>query len=172
MTVWVNLGCGEYYAEGGWLNVDHAGSPNRADLRLDLRTDPLPWEPGTVGRAYLGHVLEHLTQDHCVDLLTRLRKLAQPGGEVMVVGPDVVRAEKMRRAGTLSDEWYRLIHEGGNRWPGDRHLWGCEPTTLQWMLTDAGWGQVREYPIWLVPDVWPVVDRNVEWQCAVGATAE
>jgi predicted SAM-dependent methyltransferase len=165
---WLNLGCGEYYAED-WTNVDWQ-SPHRADQQVDLCGD-LPWEPGTVGRVYLGHVLEHLTVGLGVDLLTKLHKLAAPGCDVMVVGPDINRAQLMNQRGELSDQWVRLIREGGCRWPGDAHLWLCEPDTLQRMLQRAGWQSVREIPVWVVPDLWPVVDREQQWQCAVEAVA-
>lgn len=164
----MNLGCGEYYVPG-WHNVDHDGSPHPADERLDL-TGPLPWEPGTVTRAYLGHVLEHLTVADGVKLLTRLHEVTAPGGDVMVVGPDVNRAERMHAAGELDAEWLRLVKEGGRRWPGDEHRWHCEPDTLTDMLRQAGWTWVQEMPVTLVPDIWPLVDR-AEWQCAVGGFA-
>lgn len=167
-NMWLNLGNGDSYAEDFW-NVDHEGSPHPTDERVDL-TGPLPWEPGTVTRAYLGHLLEHITIDQGTDLLRRLLKIAAPGCDLMIVGPDVRRAEAMHRSGVLSAEWLRLVRDGGDRWPGDRHLWQCEPQTVIRMLVNAEWGNIREIPIDLVPDVWPVVSR-VGWQLAVQATA-
>ena len=164
----LNLGCGDHYAPG-WVNVDLPDTPNPHDVDCDLR-GPLPWSPGTVDRLYLGHVLEHLTLVDAGDLLARLRPLMVPAGQVMVVGPDCVRAQAMVRAGELDTHALDLVRHGGGRWVGDEHRWECEPGTIRSLLAGAGWSQVTEVPIVDVPDVWPVVSR-IGWQCAVGAVA-
>lgn len=162
----INLGCGDRYA-GGWLNVDHAGSPHKKDLTLDI-TDELPWAPGSVLHVYLGHVLEHLTMAQCRSLLKRLRPLVRPEGQILVVGPDVEVAQAMADAGTL-EVTMDSLRFGGNRWPGDEHRWECTAGKVARILRAAGWGSVEDVGINNVAGFWPVADRNPQWQCAVTA---
>ena len=166
----INLGCGDRYADG-WVNVDHVASPYRVDQTVDL-TGPLPWRVTSIEYVYAGHVLEHLTVQDALNLLERLRPLMVHGGQIMCVGPDVVRGAAMAAAGTLED-WVTLdlLNYGGHRWPGDEHQWACEAAVLLDMLKETGWVDVAEIPIGEVPALWPVVDRGPAWQCAVGAVA-
>jgi hypothetical protein len=168
---WLNLGSGDYPADPPWWNVDGAGCPHPVDETVDI-TGPLPpaWYEHQATRIYLGHVLEHLTIGEGENLLGRLHDVAADGCALMIVGPDVHRAEAMNRAGQLSDEWVRLVRQGGDRCPGDQHQWECEPQTLIRMCANAGWSNVREIPVELVPSVWPLVS-DIGWQCAVEATA-
>jgi hypothetical protein len=164
----VNLGCGDRYAEGGWWNVDHAGSPHRKDETVDLRGD-LPWSTSSITHVYAGHVLEHLTLDACHRLLAQLLHRMVPGGQIMVVGPDLFRAQAMAEAGTL-DVTMDSLRYGADRWDGDRHLWECNPEIIIALLIDAGWTGIVEVGIENVPDFWPVADRRPLWQCAVSAS--
>lgn len=170
--LWLNLGSGDYPAPAPWTNVDGPGmAPHLVDEQVDITGDwPAHWADLGVARIYLGHVLEHLSIADCAGLLERLHDVATSDCALMVVGPDVVRAERMYAAGDLSAEWLRLVKEGGHRWPGDQHLWHCEPHTLIRLLADAGWGNIREIPVGLVPQIWPLVS-GVGWQCAVEASA-
>lgn len=168
MAMRVNLGSGDCYAPG-WVNVDH-GTPHGHDITADL-TKTLPIELTGIAEAYAGHVLEHLHHDQVVTLLADLRWRMRQGGELMVVGPDVDRAQAMHDRGELDAEWLRLVIEGGDRWPGDRHLWKCRPGRLVEFLTMAGWSMAREVPILSVSPInWPIVS-HAEWQCAVTAYA-
>lgn len=164
----VNLGCGDHYAPD-WVNVDHE-SPYKHDVTADL-TKPLPDELTDIEDAYAGHVLEHLDPDNVVTLLSRLRARMVPGGQVMVVGPDVTRARAMHARGELDDEWLGLVVNGGHRWPGDEHRWECQPERLVAMLVEAGWTMAREVPLLSVSQInWPIVAYDA-WQCAVTAYA-
>ncbi len=162
----VNLGSGDRYAEG-WINVDHAGCPHRKDLEVDL-TGPLPWDHLTLHAVYLGHVLEHLTEDQCWTLLGRLRICIHPQGSLMVVGPDVKRAQAMAETGTLEVTMDSLKH-GASRWPGDEHQWECSQSRVVELLHESGWGAIYPLSIGNVESVWPVADRGPRWQFAVEA---
>lgn len=160
----VNLGCGEHYVPG-WVNVDHR-SPHRHDLTADL-TQPLPDTLDNISDVYAGHVLEHMDLADVTRLLADLHRRMLPGGRIMIVGPDVVRARAMHAAGQLDDSDLRLIVEGGGRWPGDRHRWECQPSLLIAMLEAAGWQHADQVPLLSVSDVdWPIVSW-APWQCAV-----
>lgn len=171
----LNLGCGDRYADG-WTNVDHEGSPHHKDVALNLAqsTAPLPWSAGSVTHIYAGHVLEHLSIADCGDLLVRLLPLMAPGGQIMVVGPDLIKAEMMIDAGTFDFRWGHTLdslRHGGHRWPGDEHLWECNAAIVAMMLDRAGWSGVSDVGIEHVPAGWPVADRAPLWQCAVSAVS-
>lgn len=162
----LNLGCGDRYAEG-WINVDHAGSPHRKDLEVDL-TGPLPWDHMTLSYIYAGHLLEHLTREQCWSLLGQLRICVRPQGYLMVVGPDVLVAKAMAENGTLDVTMDSLIH-GGHRWPGDEHKWECSQGGVVKLLLESGWGEINPLSISQVDPMWPVADRGPRWQFAVEA---
>jgi hypothetical protein len=162
----INLGCGDRYAFG-WVNVDHAGSPHQMDQTVDLLGE-LPWPAESITHVYAGHVLEHLPYAQCAVLLARLLPCMMPGGQLMVVGPDLHRAEAMAEAGTLEVTLDSLRH-GAERWPGDRHLWECTPEGIVGLLTVSGWCGITPMGIGEVDPLWPVADRGPQWQCAVAA---
>lgn len=162
----LNLGCGDAYAHG-WHNVDQRDCPWRRDETVDL-TGPLPWAERSVVLAYAGHVLEHLTPDQCLSLLTGLRRCMVPDGRVLVVGPDLDLVAKL---GTGPFHTLDEVRHGGCRWPGDEHRWECTTAAVMDLLTGAGWVDVTDVGIANVPVCWPVVDRAPRWQLAVGALA-
>lgn len=162
----LNLGCGDRYADG-WHNVDRPECPHRKDEAVDL-TKALPWPKDSVVYAYAGHLLEHLTKTECRRLLKRLLVCMAPGGQLVVVGPDVPKARAMAETGTLEVPLDQLLH-GGHRWPGDEHRWECDPATVVEMLTAAGWVDVTEVDFGGVPASWPIADRGPRWQFAVSA---
>jgi hypothetical protein len=161
----LNLGCGDRYAPG-WHNVDRADCPHRKDEAHDL-TDFLPWTDVT--HVYAGHVLEHIRIGNCLVLLTRLLACMEPGGELMVVGPDVVLAEAMIFGGQDIGVTLDSLKYGASRWPGDEHRWECADLDIRIMLHYAGWSDIRSITINEVPEMWPVADRRPQWQCAVSA---
>jgi hypothetical protein len=160
----LNLGCGDRYAEG-WWNIDSADCPHRMDETIDLRSR-LPWVE--VEYMYAGHVLEHLRVGECLDVLPRLLRCMMPGGELMVVGPDVLIAMGMAVAGTL-DVTLDELKYGAKRWPGDEHRWECGATDVMGLLRVTGWSEITEVGISNVPAMWPVADRGPRWQCAISA---
>lgn len=160
----LNLGCGDRYADG-WWNVDWAGSPRRKDETYDLR-ESLPWVE--VEYAYVGHLLEHLTIKDCLILLPRLLRCMNPGGQIMVVGPDVEAAKRMAVVGAL-DVSLDELRDGARRWPGDEHHWECTVERVIDLLEVTGWTNVTSVGIGNVAEMWPVADRGPQWQCAVSA---
>ena len=169
MKLSLNLGCGDRYVDG-WVNVDY-GTPHRHDQTVDL-TGRLPWEPGSVSRIYAGHLLEHITQEEGLGLLRRLLVCADPAGCTLVlVGPDVVVAEKMIADGTFDFTYHSLesIKNGAGRWAGDVHLWETTGPLVAQLVAEAGWPVVHALTIAQLEGGWPVADREPQWQYAVRA---
>jgi len=158
------LGNGEGYARD-WVNVDHESCPFKHDETVDLN-GPLPWPAQSITHVYAGHILEHLAPERCETLLAELLPLMVPGGQIMVVGPDV---ELVARYGHGTAHTMEEILHGSKRWPGDEHQWKCTTELVMKLLADAGWHDVTDVGIEHVPIGWPVMDRTVRWQLAVSA---
>jgi predicted SAM-dependent methyltransferase len=171
----LNLGCGDRYAEG-WHNVDF-GYPGRVDEQADL-TQPLPLHWAGVTHIYLGHVLEHVTEEQAFNLLRRLRHLANPNGCLaLAVGPDMDVAWEMHNSGILDTTYHTIesITQGGARWPGDVHLWQTTAPLVVKAFVDTGWDVVTDLGGMTGlaglagNEFWPVADRTPPWQYAVRA---
>lgn len=165
----INLGCGDRYADG-WVNVDWAGSPHRKDQEVDL-TGELPWAENSLTQIYAGHLLEHLTQDQCRDLLKRLFDCSVDYGQLMVVGPDLPTAYQMAEAGTLDVTIDSLLY-GAERWAGDRHLWASSKDETWAMLEAAGWTDVSWMLLAEAAYSWPIADARPQWQFCLHALKE
>ena len=164
----INLGCGDHYAQGGWVNVDH-GSPHYADQRVNLITDTLPWLSRSVSHIYCGHVLEHLPLDACHRLLKNLLQCMEQDGMILVVGPDIDIAKQMIKDETFDFTYHSLesLRFGADRWEGDQHQWDCTGKAVMDLLRDAGWPIVVDIGIENADPIWPIVDRESLWQCAI-----
>jgi len=161
----VNLGCGPHYAEG-WTNVDRWDSATIADGRTpDLICDVrhLPWRAETCSHVYMGHLIEHLSIDRDAPaVLSEARRLLALDGELMVVGPDIARAE----AG-----WPEMVSAiepgvGDELLPeGIPHKWApTEASALE--LCASVFPAARAVAIETVGAPWPLVDP-VGWQFAI-----
>lgn len=150
-----NVGCGEFYAEG-WVNVD-TWAGHRIDVQGSILA--LPIETASCVRVYAGHVLEHIEEEDVPAALAEIRRVLMPGGEAMLVGPDMARM----RAGSV--EWEQN-HAGGRRWPGDEHRWHSSGARVR-ELAAGIFAEVLVLPIGdVATDRWPLVSR-VWWQYAV-----
>lgn len=135
----------------------------KPDICADLCRLPLP--DRTISHIYCGHVLEHLTPAGLLRAMCEFRRVLRPEGRLCVVGPDLDRAI----AGDADPVLICAIRDGGDRWPGDRHLWeSTEAVTLvavQQMFPNA-----RPVPITEVGDEWPL-PFDVWWQFAIQGEA-
>lgn len=166
---YLNLGSGDQYVPG-WVNVDLPSCPHRADQHVDL-AGRLPWADASIGRVYAGHLLEHMHWAQCRHLLLALRRCMRPGGQILVVGPDLAKAREMADAGEVLEVPLEHIKDGSRRWPGDEHRWAPDATSTGRLLELAGWSQIRPLEMAEVDGVWPVAFRGPRWQYAVTAVA-
>ena len=161
----LNVGSGDRPALG-WHNVDSPSCPHPADERVDL-TGPLPWPEGNIEAVYCGHLLEHLHWAQCRHLLRALLPLMAPGGQIMVVGPDVAVATGMAERGEALEVPLGAIKAGSCRWPGDEHRWDATPAAIIRLLEMTGWQQVGQVDWDQVDGMWPVAERGPRWQYAI-----
>lgn len=159
----LNVGCGNHPA-AGWVNLDAT-----AELRPQVVATALalPFATGAATHVYLGHVLEHLSWQQAAAAVVEAARVAA-GGELMLVGPDLDRAEAMVAAGTQPASVIDGIVHGAGRWAGDVHLWTCREARLVELLTLAGL-YPEPIPVERVGEPWPVASR-IGWQAAVRAT--
>lgn len=185
--IWLNVGCGPHRAPAPWINLDvHRGGTVDPDVIVADNMRPCAdWADGTVDRIYLGHVLEHVPMDELGPFLADLQRALRPGGEIAVVGPDVLRTIERWHAG--QEPWELVVStlEGPDYYPADgghqiadnpaagwryaRHWWNCTEARVVRILVNTGFVDVTART--LTADhlaEWPVVGY-APWQMAVTA---
>jgi len=181
---WLNIGCGTWRAPEPWINVDVVDNDEVHPDVLREPGEPLPFGDGTASKVFAGHVFEHMAWPELPAFLIDLARVLEPGGELLVVGPDVFRAIRRWKDGgepweivtTVLEHTYNHGFETVDQWPNARHWWNCEETRLVTLLEGSGlFGSVKvldppPHPIDRdgIPG-WPVVGF-APWQCAVMAT--
>ena len=161
----LNLGCGPHYARG-WVNIDRYRAEEVPDgRRVDVVCDILkmPYDDHSCSHVYMGHLIEHLSIEAEVPrALAEIRRVLALDGELMVVGPDVGRAEAA---------WPEMISaivpgEGDEKLPaGIPHKWAPTGPKAE-ALCRLVFPRACEIPISSVRDPWPLVDP-VGWQFAI-----
>jgi hypothetical protein len=186
---WLNVGCGPHRAPDPWVNLDvHVGHGIQPDVQVEDPMYPLArYADGAVGRVYMGHVLEHVEWRMLPAFLEDITRALQPGGELMVVGPDVFRVVEQWRDGqvgwelvesALETPWpYASPEVDGETWALEgawseaRHHWNCYEERVAWALRQVK-GLTDVTPVPITPmgplAVWPLV-AYTQWQCAVRA---
>lgn len=79
----LNIGAGRTYLLG-WTNIDRAPW---ADVPLDIGTDPLPYDTGSVDRIFCYHTLEHI--DNYLFALSEIHRVLKNGGRLYAGVPYV-----------------------------------------------------------------------------------
>lgn len=164
----LNVGCGTHYAEG-WVNTDVI---TIEDTQPDVlqRGHTFPFRDGAFERVYLGHILEHVPWLDVPPLLDEVRRVLEPGGEVLATGPDVYRA--IKRWHDDLEPWWLVedVLEGMDKmdatWPEAVHKWNCYEFRLVTILERTSFVDVAPAEDFAG---WPVVNWS-DWQCAVQAT--
>jgi predicted SAM-dependent methyltransferase len=155
----LNVGCGEYPASG-WVNMDTHKDGPRPDITGSIFSIPLPDD--SCSQVYCGHILEHLPLTEIPRALNEVRRVLAPKGELLIVGPDLTRAEA---------DWpdmIEVIKGGEGRWPGDEHLWESREAVVVDLL-EQDW-HVVSLDVAAVSEDWPLTSR-IGWQFAVLAIA-
>lgn len=158
----------------GWVNID---LPWDGVKRPTVYGDAfrLPFRDRVFGRAYVGHFLEHLWREQIGAFVAELSRVMVPGGEVMVVGPDIAKAVETGQPvsilrAIIGDEQGRPL---GSQLDGPgAHKWVATEALTVRAMTDAGLTDVRPVDVAdVVPPVWPNVSQ-APWQCAVTARVD
>lgn len=138
----------------GWLNVDVIGS----DYDLDF-TEPLPWRTGSFSAVVSQHVIEHLELfGELLPLLSELRRVLRPGGEIWLSCPDMEKICRLYLNGRAleliedrmgRDEYstqgappQQIVNDLFHQWGEHKNLFDFE--MLEWALGKAGFADVRK----------------------------
>ena len=81
----LNLGCGDHKPEG-WINADI--NP-RVEPDVLVGNYSLPWDDDTFDQVGIMQVLYHVPLEQVPVFLTEVKRVTAPGGQVMVICPDV-----------------------------------------------------------------------------------
>lgn len=179
---WLNIGCGPFMAPSPWINVDVIENEHIKPDVLHDPTKPLPFPDGCAARVYLGHMLEHMPWPAVGPFLKDVQRVMAVGGQILVVGPDVLKTiqlwhegaepwEQVREAIEDDQEyqWTNVNEQAGwGTWDAARHWWNCYERRLVDLLTETGFRGVT--PKAVVEEAawkpWPLTSFAPH-QCAV-----
>jgi hypothetical protein len=109
----LNIGCGGHFHED-WVNVD-IGPISPQVIDCDILAG-LPFPAATFEAIYSSHVLEHLTPQEGLDLLTDSCRLLAQGGVCRVVVPDTETQVKSYQDALAGAKLNDLESEGAYDW--------------------------------------------------------
>jgi len=159
----LHLGCGPVRVEG-YLNIDASYSAKAADLVCDLMALDRYFSPGSIDSIYACHVLEHFSTDEARALIRRFWTLLAVGAELRLSVPDLDRivriyAKNWEHFQTPGNSpWVGLIY-GGQGTPYDYHKTGFNFCWMKYLLEEAGFSHIEEYPH--VPHPLGIVDASL-----------
>lgn len=168
----LNVASGQHPTSlAGWVNID---LPWNGVTGPHIYGDAfrLPFRSRTFDRAYVGHFLEHLWREQIAAFVGELGRVMRPGGEVMVVGPDMAKAIETDQPVSIlraivGDEPGRPLGSALDG-PG-AHKWIATEALTVRAMREAGLQDVVPVDVAdIAPPVWPNVSC-APWQCAVAA---
>jgi SAM-dependent methyltransferase len=149
----LHIGCGRGHLPG-WINIDVDPAPLSMNVLWGL-----PFRDGSVRRAFVSHLIEHLFYPRDVQFfLAELRRVLAPGGTVRIVAPDIAKCIAAYSSGDQTffasrretwDWWPEnatrledfLAYAGAGAEPAhlfEAHKYGYDAETLRKVLLDAG----------------------------------
>lgn len=165
----LNLGCGQYRAPAGWINVDHPSAEFDSTITAEVYCNivDLPFTDSSVDQVYMGHIVEHLTHEDLQTAMYEVERVLTPGGTCMIVSPDMDRIEKMDDVPGWLIEAMKITNEGRE---GEHHKWVPTASLMLSLLEEYAW-DAQEIDLAGITgrgSIWPVTSYN-EWQFAIEA---
>jgi predicted SAM-dependent methyltransferase len=144
----IHLGCGVRYIDG-WENVDWSDK-YKVDHKLDIGTEPLPFEDGVASNVISSHLIEHLTRWEGIHHLKEILRVLKPGGELVLAFPDIIRIldcfegrdKSVDVAG--NHDWLILCLFETQKDETIIHKYGYTKKTLTKLLKQLGFSTVEE----------------------------
>ncbi|MEW6600678.1 MAG: glycosyltransferase [Nitrospirota bacterium] len=145
----LHLGCGEISVPG-FINVDIDPKLPAVDMVDDIsRLERFRENSAAV--IYACHILEHFANDEVLPVLRRWHEVLEPGGEIRISVPDIDRIVEIYSKNNKhfltppNTPWIGLIY-GGQTDPYDFHKTGFNFTYLKYLMEQAGFTDIEEYP--------------------------
>lgn len=130
------------------LNIGSGGKDLPGFTPWDIRDGhpgyPLPQADGSVAEIYASHVLEHFPGGQVLAVLADWFRALTPGGRLRVAVPDfdrIVEAYIIKDRSAPIAGW---LH-GGQTGPNDIHYCSFNRSTLQQLLSDAGFERIATW---------------------------
>jgi len=83
----LNLGSGEDYKDGDWINLDIRESAN-PDIVHDIE-EGLPFEGDSIELVKARDILEHISRDKIRFVLSEIKRVLEEGGKLKIRVPDM-----------------------------------------------------------------------------------
>lgn len=140
----VNLGAGPQKGSE-FITVDQR-AVDGIDIRADVRH--LPFEDGQLAEIYCSHLMEHFPDaEMCAKILPYWHRLLRPGGKLVVICPDAEAMMKRWVEGKFGYEDLREVTFGGQEYEGNQHYNMFTPSSLEQMLRQASFREVRQIAV-------------------------
>lgn len=189
MAKYLNAGCGTHYAKG-WVNTDVWEDELTKPDVVVKPGEPYPFDDDTFDAVYMGHVLEHISWLEVPAFLVDMRRIAKPGAQFLLTGPDVLRT--IERWSKKQEPWEMVLSalehqdirdtDNASWWDGAAHHWNCHHERVWKLLESSGftnlvdmYEQIPNNPLgtsWHDKAnniTWPVVGKYY-WQFAIACT--
>jgi predicted SAM-dependent methyltransferase len=154
-VAYLDLGCGPN-VRPDFINLDYDWKPG-VDVVWDI-TKGLPFRSGSLRGIFTEHCLEHLTFAAVQGVLGESFRILAPGGRIRIVVPDgeiylrgYVAALETGSPGRLPygetdavNGWYTPILSVNRIFRAHHHLYIYDAATLERMLADAGFAEIRK----------------------------
>lgn len=163
----LNLGCGQYRAPFGWINIDHPSAELDGMINADIYCNALdlPFKDDVAERIYAGHIIEHFEEHELYSFLGEIDRVLDPEGVLMVVSPDMDRINALEHP----EPWLLKAMELGNEGrEGEHHKWQPTEEAVLSFFEHEGFN-ARAVDLASIPsDGWPLV-AITDWQFAIEA---
>jgi hypothetical protein len=126
--------------EQGWVHHD-VKQLEGIDIACDLHDIPKHVTEGTCTHIQFTHALEHFPTKETVPILTMLRSLLVPGGELYIEVPNFAWHARLVAEGREAEAVYYAF--GGQLDEWDFHKTGFTPKLLQEALEEAGYTNIQ-----------------------------
>jgi ubiquinone/menaquinone biosynthesis C-methylase UbiE len=165
--VQLNLGCGQYRAPIGWINIDHPSAESDPQISADIYCNALdlPFKDGCASRIYAGHIIEHFEEHELYSFFAEIDRVLEVDGVFMIVSPDMDRINALEEP----EPWLLKAMELGNEGrEGEHHKWQPTAAGVLSFLEHEGFDAKEVDLATIKADEWPLVAYTT-WQFAIEA---
>jgi len=82
----LDIGCGSDKAGEEYLGLDHVET-DEVNVVHDLETGELPFDDNRFEEVFSRNCLEHLSEEAYLSILEEIKRVSQPGAEIVIIGP-------------------------------------------------------------------------------------